>query len=193
MGSTLAESPYTWADLLQIWNELDVPEGWRPEITPEGIVMSPPPSGFHNLIGETVHQVLRAAVDDSFGVFQTQGVAVPAIGGVFIPDLCVVPRALVPHGSEPVAAEHVALAVEITSRSNARQDRKRKKWAYAHGPVAQYLLIDAYDEDGPTVSLFSNPADAVYRNVTRTSFGQKITLAAPVAVVLDTAQFPDPA
>ncbi len=90
-----------------------------------------------------------------------------------------------------VAAEYVALAVEITSRSNARHDRKRKKWAYAPGPVPQYLLIDAYDEDGPTVSLFSNPADAAYRNVTRASFGQKITLAAPVAVVLDTAQFPD--
>jgi Uma2 family endonuclease len=191
MTTMVADSGFSWAYVLQTWNELNVPEGWRPEITPEGIFMSPPPIGSHNLIADELHHAVGTAIDRSrFGVFQTQGVAIRSIGGIFVPDLCVAERAAVPHGSEPVESEHVVLAVEITSRSNAHHDRKRKKWAYAHGGIGQYLLVDAFDEDGPTVSLFSNPVDGIYRNTIKTPFGQKITLAAPVSVVIDTASFP---
>ncbi len=192
MTITLGDSGLTWADVLRMWNELDVPEGWRPEITPEGIVMTPPPSGLHNLIAGTVNRALVAAAGDDLEVFQTLGVAVPSIGGVFVPDFCVVARSEVPLGSDPVDAGHVVLAVEITSRGNARHDRKRKRWAYAHGPVEQYLLIDAHDEDGPTISLFSNPADGGYRNAVRTSFGQKVLLGEPVPAVIDSSLFSDP-
>src|SRR5437868_2575112 len=52
MPGLLADSGLTWADVLRTWNELTVPEGWRPEITPGGIVMTPPPSGAHNLIAD---------------------------------------------------------------------------------------------------------------------------------------------
>jgi Uma2 family endonuclease len=190
MIDLLADSGLTWADVLRTWNELTVPEGWRPEITPGGIVMTPPPSGAHNLIADNVHRAVVSVADEALAVFQTLGVAVPSIGGVFVPDLCVAVRAEVPFDTEPVGSEHVVLAVEITSRSNARHDRKRKKWAYAHGGIAQYLLIDAYDEDGPALLLFSNPADGVYRNAVRTPFGQKITLDEPVPAVIDSGLFP---
>jgi Uma2 family endonuclease len=190
MTTMLADSGLTWADVLRTWSELEVPEGWRPEITPRGIVMTPPPSGAHNLTAETIHGALKVAVEDSLGVFQTLGVGIPSIGGIFIPDLCVVAREHVPDGTEPVASEYVVLAVEITSRYNAAHDRKRKRWAYAHGAIDQYLLIDAFDEDGPTVSLFSNPAEGVYRNAVRMAFGQIISLAAPVKVDLDSRLFP---
>ncbi len=190
MGSTLADAGLPWAYVLRTWKALDVPEGWRPEITPEGIVMSPPPSNSHNLIADTVDDALRSAIDRSFAVFQTLGVAVLPISGIFIPDLCVVPRAAVPPGSEPVDARHVLVAVEIASKGNAEHDRKRKKWAYAHGPIAQYLLIDAFDDDGPMLSLFSNPVDGVYRNTVRVAFGEALKLADPVPAVVDSAQFP---
>jgi Uma2 family endonuclease len=190
MAGTLPGSALTWPDVLRMWHELDVPEGWRPEISPEGIVMTPPPSGVHNLVADAVHGDLRKQAPKALGVFQTLGVAVPSIGGIFIPDLCVVARNQVPTGAEPVAAEHVLLAVEITSPSNARHDRKRKKWAYAHGPVALYLLIDAFDEDGPSISLFSNPVDGAYRDAIRTAFGQTVKLPPPLELELDTSAFP---
>ena len=116
--------------------------------------------------------------------------AIQSIGGIFIPDLCVVIRAQVPLGSEPVDSEFVALAVEITSPNNASHDRKRKKWAYAHGGVAQYLLVDAYDDDGPCVWVFSQPDGGTYRSAVRAPFGKMVTLADPVAVEIDSGQFP---
>ena len=190
MTTMLADSGLTWADVLRTWNELEVPEGWRPEITPGGILTTPPPSGFHSLIADTLHRALVRNLDDNFGVFQSVAVAVRSVGGIFIPDVCVVAREQVPLGTDPVDSNHIVLAVEITSRGNATHDRKRKKWAYAHGGIAQYLLVDTFDEDGPAISLFSHPSDGIYRTTERTPFGQKVTLAAPVATVLDSSLFP---
>ena len=153
--------------------------------------MTPPPSGSHNLAAATINRALIAAVDDRLEVFQTLGVAVRSIAGVFIPDLCVVERAQVPLGSEPVESEFVVLAVEITSRSNAEHDRKRKKWAYAHGGIAQYLLIDAFDEDGPSISVFSEPEQGVYRRAVRSPFGKPVMLGDPVPIEIDSSLLPD--
>jgi Uma2 family endonuclease len=189
MTSLLADSGLTWADVLQTWNELDVPEGWRPEITPQGIVMTPPPSGEHNVVDAILTRILIGAVDERLGVFHTLGVAVPSIGGIFVPDLCVVALDA-PRGPDPVDAGQVLLAVEITSRSNAQHDRKRKKWAYAHGGIAQYLLVDAYDEDGPSVCVFSQPEEGIYRSAVRSPFGKQVTLADPVAIEIDSSLFP---
>jgi Uma2 family endonuclease len=191
MTSALADSGLTWADVLRTWNELDVPEGWRPEITPEGILMTPPPSGLHNRIDAVINRALVAALDERFEIYHTLGVAVRSIGGIFIPDLCVAVGANVSNGTEPVDSKHVVLAVEITSPRNASHDRKRKKWAYAHGGIAQYLLVDAFDEDGPAISLFSHPEDGLYRTTERTPFGHKVSLAAPVTTIIDSSLFPD--
>ncbi|WP_412077248.1 Uma2 family endonuclease [Streptomyces xanthophaeus] len=59
--------------------------------------------------------------------------------------------------SDPVDAAEALLVVEITSKSNAEDDRKKKLWAYAHAPVPVYLLIDRFDEHGPTATLFTGP------------------------------------
>lgn len=190
MTSLLADSGLTWADVLRTWNELNVSPGWRPEINPGGIVVAPPPNMTHNRIDAIITRALAVAIDEKFEQYHTLGIAVPSIGGIFIPDLCVAESARVSAGGEPVSAELVVLAVEITSRGNADHDRKYKKWAYAHAGIAQYLLVDAFDEDGPAVSLFSNPADGVYRTTERTPFGHEVTLAAPVATVLDSSSFP---
>jgi Uma2 family endonuclease len=189
MSVAFVDSALSWDDLLRTWRELEVPDGWRPEVTLEGIHMTPPPGGPHNLIAGTVNRGLMPAIPDGCEIFQTLGVGIRQIGGFFVPDLCVMPRASVPRTADPAPAEHVLLAVEITSRSNAEHDRKTRKWAYAHGGIPQYLLIDPHDEDGPAVSLFSDPADGAYRKACRVAFGQPIALGEPFAITLDTAEF----
>lgn len=189
MSAAIVDTPLDWDDLVHTWRELDVPEGWRPEVTIEGIRMSPPPGGQHNLIAGWVHRQLLPGTPAGSEVFQTLGISVPVVGGIYVPDLCVVPRVHVPEGAEPVRSEHVLLAVEITSAGNANHDRPRKKWAYAHGGIERYLLIDPHDPDGAAVTLFSEPGDGAYRRACRIPFGQKITLGSPFDLVLDTAEF----
>ncbi|MEY7971364.1 Uma2 family endonuclease [Saccharomonospora xinjiangensis] len=189
MSAAIVDTPLDWDALVRTWHELDVPEGWRPEVTIEGIRMSPPPGGQHNLIADQLHEALVRSRPNGAGVFQTLGVTVPVVGGIYVPDLCVVPRAYVPDGSDPVPSEHVLLAVEITSAGNANHDRSRKRWAYAHGGIEQYLLVDPHDPDGAAVTLFSDPADGAYRKACRIPFGEKITLGSPFGLVVDTTEF----
>lgn len=189
MSTAFAGSAMAWERLLDTWRELQVPEGWRPELTAEGIHMTPPPGGPHNLIAGWVHRALLRGTPDDCEVFQTLGVGIRATGSIYVPDLCVVPRGAVPGNSDPVPAEHVLLAVEITSPGNGAHDRKKKKWAYAHGDIPQYLLIDAHDEDGPAVSLFTEPVQGVYSRTVRVPFGQPVEIGEPFGIRLETAEF----
>jgi Uma2 family endonuclease len=180
------DSSLTWYDVLRIWCELDVPEGWRPEVTTEGITMTPPPASAHNIVAERLHRMLVAVLNPSFGVYQTLGVAVPSVKGIYMPDLCVVPEKVLLRNPGPVDSTEVLLAVEITSRGNATDDRRRKKAAYARGGIQQYLLIDAYDKEGSATWLYRNPGDDEYGDELRTPFGGVVNLAAPVAAKVDT-------
>jgi len=180
-----------WDGLLQTWRELDVPQGWRAEITDDGITMTPPPSTSHNRIAEDLHRTLARFLPDDLKIFQTLGVAIPSVGRLYIPDVCVVPIDVLDKGTE-VTGDQVLLAVEITSRHNARHDRKTKTWHYAHGPVPLYLLVDRFDDDGPSVTLHSQPRDGHYQHRLSIPFGESIDLPEPIDLTLNTAGFPLP-
>lgn len=190
MSALMHESSTGWDYLLQTWRELDVPEGWRPELTDEGIKMVPPPGGRHNMIADVLHRTLLGSPPEGCGIFQVLGVGVPTLSAILIPDVTVVHWDDVPEDATPVPSEKIRLAAEITSASNAKDDRKKKKWCYAHGGVPLYLLIDPHDPDGSSVSLFSDPREGAYRHVITVPFGDPITLPEPFEVLLDTGRFP---
>lgn len=180
----------TWDDLLATWRELDVPEGCRPELTLEGITMTPAPGGMHNLIADRVHRALARCTPDELGIFQTQGVGIEDAQSIYIPDFCVAPRAAVSPGPDPVSADRVVLAVEITSPSNAENDRTKKLRAYARGKIPQYLLIDPHYENGPTTLLMSHPmSNGSYGTTVSVPFGEPVKLGEPFDIELDTAGF----
>jgi Uma2 family endonuclease len=118
-------------------------------------------------------------------------VSIPLRAKLFIPDLVIVPDAAFDSlsNNEPVPADRALLVVEITSFSNAATDRKTKRWSYAHAGVPLYLLIDRFDEDGPAVTLFSDPVDGHYQHLVRIPFGEKISLPEPFGIDLDTGGF----
>jgi Uma2 family endonuclease len=180
-----------WPTFLTAWQELDAPAGWRAEIVEYGINLTPPPGNNHNRIAERVHRALMRITPDEWGLYQKLGVSIPLRAKLFIPDLVVVPDAAFDglSDNEPVPADRALLVVEITSFSNAETDRKTKRWGYAHAGVPLYLLIDRFDEDGPAVTLFSDPVDGHYQHVVRIPFGEKISLPEPFGIDLDTGGF----
>jgi Uma2 family endonuclease len=179
-----------WEYLLDTWRELDVPEGWRAEIDEGKITLVPPPGVGHNMIAEEVHRALVACLPRSVGIYQTLGSKVVPLEKLYVPDMVVVDKSLLdPEGTE-VDAGVTLMAVEITSQDNARQDRTKKLWAYAHAPVPIYLLIDRFDEAGPTVTLFEEPENGAYRRAVRVPFGEPVKLPDPFGVELDTQDFP---
>lgn len=178
-----------WDELVRVWEETDAPEGSKVEII-EGIVtVSPPPSEEHNDTAELVQRRLYTAIPDDRGVYQTLGLACPETGGLFMPDLCVVPRAALRRGTRVHVGE-AELVVEVTSKSNANHDRIKKAHGYAVAGVPLYLLLDAWQSGRPTATLYGEPQNGTYRVLDSVEYGEELTLPEPFKLVLDTGIFP---
>ncbi|GAA3756506.1 Uma2 family endonuclease [Spinactinospora alkalitolerans] len=195
MSIAAIENDSSWDVLLRAWEELGVPDGWRAEIIGEGITLVPPPKGGHNeivaCIQDQLHEVkARGGVGlPRCGIYNNTDVRIPLLGQLYIPDLVILPRPLTKRGEEH-SAEDALIVVEVTSKRNADTDRKAKRWGYAHGPVPLYLLADRWDEEGPTVTLFSEPEGGTYRTIKRVPFGEAVTVPEPFGFELDTSEFP---
>ncbi|NIH78254.1 Uma2 family endonuclease [Amycolatopsis viridis] len=127
MSSAVTGYGWDWQALLRTWQELDVPEGWRAEITEGGVTMTPPPGNGHSNIAELVNRALVRAAPDERAVLQTLGIAISGASRLYQPDLVVVPRRelLTRPDTVPVPAKTAELVVEIVSRGNARTDVSR--------------------------------------------------------------------
>jgi Uma2 family endonuclease len=178
-----------WDDLVRRWESMDWPEGCKVEIIEGIITVAPYPSGIRNDIADDVQQVLYPVLRPGWGLYQTQPVAVPTRVGMFVPDLLVAPKKLVREAPKGLSAAEAELVVEITSPSNANHDRIAKAAGYAAAGVPLYLLIDRWAPGGPTVTLFGEPRNAVYRLLRAVKFGEPIHLPSPFDCTLDTAVF----
>ncbi|MFE7774111.1 Uma2 family endonuclease [Streptomyces sp. NPDC057445] len=180
-----------WDDLVRLWEEKDWPEGCKVEIIEGLITVAPPPSNAHDDIADTVHRLLYTVVPRDWGVYPTLGTALPSRDSLYIPDLAVVPKAVLEsEGGNFVPAAGAELVVEITSKSNAGTDRIKKAAGCAQAGIPLYLLIDRWAPGGPTVTLYGEPNGDVYRLLRAVKFGEEITLPDPFDLTVDTSVFP---
>ncbi|MFP8886005.1 Uma2 family endonuclease [Streptomyces mangrovi] len=180
-----------WDDLVRLWEETDWPEGCRVEIIDGVITVSPPPAGNHNVIAARLQRLLDRAIPEDWYVYQTQGVSIPFRSGIYVPDLLVMPEAVVEEAEgSSVPAGEAELVVEITSPPNARYDRISKPAGYALAGVPLYLLVDRWAPGGPTVTLFGEPKGDTYRVLHSGKFGDKVFLPEPFGLTIDTGVFP---
>lgn len=183
----------TWDEVVQVWEALSVPAGWKAEVIEGEIVMSPSPSGRHNVVAGQIARQLYQVLPESHGLYQTLDLAVPARNGIFIPDLVVVPEAtLLAQDEGHVLAGEAELVVEITSPSSIGRDRITKRDGYATAGVPLYLLVDAFGEDGPEVTLFGEPSGGIYRVLFTGTYGDAVSLPEPFDIALKTSGFPRP-
>ncbi|EFG08871.1 DUF820 domain-containing protein [Streptomyces clavuligerus] len=169
----------------------DAPEGCKVEIVEGIITVAPPPSNAHNLINSKLIRCLSAALPDEWGLFPHVGIAVPSRQGLFIPDLVVALNdVLATEEGHCIPAAAAELVAEITSPSNAYQDRIQKAAAYSHAGIPLYLLIDAWTPGGPTVTLYGEPKGGLYRVLQTGKFGDPIRLPEPIGLDLETGDFP---
>ncbi|MEU3030524.1 Uma2 family endonuclease [Streptomyces incarnatus] len=188
---TVSQDPdQYWDDLVRYWEEMEWPEGSKVEIIEGIITVSPSPAHRHNVIAGRIQRRLYPVIPEEWEIFQTQSISVPARLGMLIPDLLVMPVQEHLEEDSYVPAALAELVVEVTSKSNARHDRVSKAAAYATAKIPLYLLIDRWAPGGPTVTLYGEPKDDVYRVLSAVKFGDPLKLPAPFDVVIDTGEFP---
>ncbi|MCX4747813.1 Uma2 family endonuclease [Kitasatospora sp. NBC_01287] len=164
--------------LWQMWQSMDVPEGFHAEII-EGVIEVSPTGGSRHAqvnrrLARALHDFLRGS---GFGPAQDFNV----IHGfkVLIPDVFVAPDETEeiehPEGLG-VLTSGVGLVVETVSPgSDARQrDLVRKHRAYAQAGIPVYVIIDDYDTGGAvTVLSGPDPKRGAYARSVRTPYGEE--------------------
>ncbi|MFE7456254.1 Uma2 family endonuclease [Streptomyces sp. NPDC057554] len=179
-----------WDDLVRIWEETDAPEGCKVEIIEEIVTVAPPPSKDHSTTAALLQRSLYTVIPEDWGIYQVLGVALPGQGGIYVPDLVVMPRSAVSGPGYHVPAAEARLVVEITSRANANHDRVSKVNGYAKAGVELFLLLDPWHSGRPTATLYGEPEGGTYRVLETVEYGGKISLPEPFALDLDTGVFP---
>lgn len=185
---------------------LGVPDdGTRVEIIGGEIVVSPGPKSGHNVIVATVQDPFSAArvTNPSFPwrTLQTTDLNMAGIGDGYIPDLVCVTAELFEDLAKDVShllPDQIALAVEVTSPSNAAEDRRpgprrerSTKWSgYAREGIPHYLLIDR-DPKVVKATLYSDPDRGTgrYRACASWPFGEPIRLPDPFSLDIPTANW----
>ncbi|MFE1952674.1 Uma2 family endonuclease [Streptomyces sp. NPDC059524] len=182
----------SWDELVRFWEEMEWPEGSKVEIIDGTITVSPSPAYQHNVIAARIHRRLNSVIPDDWEVFQTLALSVPSRLGMLIPDILVAPRQDDVESDSHIPAALAELVVEITSKSNARNDRISKCAAYAAAGIPFYLLVDRWSRQGPVSTLYGDPTGDVYRTLSTVKFGEPLQLPAPFDLTIDTGEFPTP-
>ncbi|MFJ4779084.1 Uma2 family endonuclease [Streptomyces sp. NPDC088762] len=108
----------------------------------------------------------------------------PGTENWYLPDIAIIPQA-VAKGAKSLSVEEALLVVEVTSESNAADDRIKKRRRYGQFGVPLYLLVDRMDASW---TLFSDPvADGYAVADGPHPFGIPVRLPDPFGVEIDTA------
>ncbi|WP_280332309.1 Uma2 family endonuclease [Nocardia wallacei] len=186
---------------------LDLPhDGTRVEIIGGEIVVAPGPDIGHNAIVSDIQDAFALAkgADSAFPwrCIQTQDLNLSDIHDGYIPDMCVMDQEILRQARaaalKKVLPAQLALTVEVTSPSNAAEDRKPgarrarpSKWnGYARVGIGSYLLVDR-DPQAAVATLFSAPdrETGSYRQSVSWKFGETIVLPEPFGVSIPTDEW----
>ncbi|MGH3977443.1 MAG: Uma2 family endonuclease [Pseudonocardiaceae bacterium] len=171
------------------WSErdwLELPESMgRVELLDGTLLVSPSPAAPHQRLVLNLAQALREVVPDEFEVFPGLNIRMRP-GRILIPDIVV----LTPAGLDGTifGPDSVALAVEVTSPSNAWADRLVKPDAYARAGIPHYLRIDL--DRGPDhlgASCYSLGPAGVYSETGRADEAGRLVFDRPFPADLDLA------
>ncbi len=163
-------------------------DGRRYEVVDGSLVVSPPPSQWHQALGSALLvQLARQCPADWRVVYEW---AVPMGTDGRVPDLAVV-AADAPLGGaspHPVGPEHVGLVVEIVSPSSRKTDRFAKPGEYAEAGIPLFWRL----ETEPDLVLLSHRLDGQsYTQVGALSAAGEVAVPWGVARV-DLADLPHP-
>lgn len=166
-------------------DHLVAPEGYGVEIVDGWIVVTCTPDGRHAVATHAVRSALRPLLPS--GSLAVERITLELPGSErYVPDLVVMPRAVLDSSESMFPAQEALLVAEVTSPGNGEIDRVAKLRGYASSGVPLYLLVDRQDR---TVSLFSDPVGRIYRHHLQVPFGDAIPLPPPFTSAIETVDF----
>ncbi|MEV7871991.1 Uma2 family endonuclease [Streptomyces sp. NPDC088124] len=178
------ERPIT--DAARIFEDLEVPEGFKAELLRGDIVMTAGPDRVHNSIVESVQDQIPRKI---WRRLQTQDITIPGETSEPQPDLVVLERGAEEGPGRHIPAPAVELLLEVVSKTSVDRDYGVKRSMYAAGRVPAYLIVDPM---AARCVLLTDPVGtgekADYRTARTYGFGEPVPLPM-LDVELDTSEF----
>ena len=172
--------------IVKVFENLDVPEGFKVELLRGVIVMMAGPDVAHNDIVEAIQDQIPR---QRWRRLQTQDIAILEETSQPQPDLVVLERGAGPGHGRLMPSEVITLLVEVVSKTSVDRDYTVKRSIYAAAKIPAYFIVD------PVMAqcvLLTEPVghgeDADYRRQRITKFGD-LTPLEPLGLELDTSEF----
>ena len=164
-------------------------QGLRVEIIGGNILVSPTPSFKHGkIVLQLIRQLDPQLPADRMPQPSYSVESVEDDEDYCSPDLMIVPEELGDEEGWLAPADIVDMAVEVVSKGNVPADTTLKPRAYARWGIPIYLMIDPRNGD---IVLYSDPVDGRYRGRHDYTFGDTVTLPAPLAgISIESKEFP---
>jgi Uma2 family endonuclease len=207
LGVELPDTPYALWARGELDDHLHLPDRlFRVEVIGGEIVVSPAPALEH---GGIVQDIADSVAEARFGrpgfpwkCIQGTGMDLVGIRDGYVPDLMILEaetlREARQAGVRYLVPDQVELVIELTSPSNANDDRKPAalrpeptKWnGYARAEIPYYLLVDR-DPKAARTTLFSIPdqGTGAYLHEDSWAFGETVVLPDPIGLEIPTVEW----
>jgi len=207
LGVQLPDTPYALWARGELDGHLHLPDRYfTVEIIDGEIVVSPAPALEHGGIIRDIARIATRAdlTDPTFPWECLQGMGLDIVGlqEGYVPDVLVLDKEIFAAARKAqvsyLVPDQIELVVEVTSPSNAANDRRptgdrarATKWTgYARAEIPYYLLVDR-DPKIAQVTLFSIPdqSTGAYLHQESWAFGETVQLPDPFGLELPTAEW----
>jgi Uma2 family endonuclease len=177
-------------ELLDLLDELRVPDGYKAEIIRGSIVVSPWSKGYYLDVMESVCDQLREYLPEghriSYGPFLY---VFPGCERAYGPDIHAAHRSVRRTTSNRLDGEALSFVAELTSTSTRDEDLTDKVETYGRAGVPLYLVLDMQEE---RAIVFGSPSAKGYEVRFTKPFGEKLYIPDPFGCTLDTTGFQAP-
>ncbi|MFI5799317.1 Uma2 family endonuclease [Streptomyces sp. NPDC051677] len=182
--------PDSFEGLLDLLDELNVPDGHKAEIVRGKIVVSPWSKGYYLDVMERVCDQLRPHVPGghriSYGPFLY---AFPGSDCAYGPDIHAADRRAHSTRSHRLDGEALSFVAELTSPATRLDDLTDKVEVYGKAGVSVCLILDMQEEQA---IVYGSPSAKGYEVRFSKPFGEKIDIPLPFGCTLDTTGFQAP-
>src|SRR5205814_3015929 len=136
---------------------------------------------------DLLRRVLARQAPASFRVIAVPiGVDIRRRGSYYIPDLVVVPEAVMRTTAKNLSPADVLLVAEVLSPSNRLKDLLLKRHDYAAAGIPQYWIVDRVDRTLTVLVL--DEGETTYREEAVVEPGKTWTTDRPFAITVDPAE-----
>ncbi|MFC4500854.1 MULTISPECIES: Uma2 family endonuclease [Streptomyces] len=177
-------------ELLDLLDELSVPDGYKAEIIRGSIVVSPWSKGFYTRVMKLVCNQLEGYLPEGHMIERAPDLFVfPGVERAFGPDIHAAHEQTYETDSNHLDGEGLSFVAELTSASTRREDLTDKVEVYGKVGVPIYLILDMQEEEA---IVYGSPSTKGYEVRFSKPFGEKLYIPDPFGCSLDTAGFQRP-